>query len=122
MKRIRIILVVLLVAAAALIYVVGSVPARAHASPTVVTAPPVDRTFPWPDLQPRHYPLEYRACSNQCNAVRDQCIAACGPGPDHVNNPNWLSCRKNCRAQASECRHSCPEKDVASGSPDDSEQ
>jgi hypothetical protein len=50
-------------------------------------------------------------CSAICNNTRDQCINDCGPGPDHLNNPNWLSCRHSCRDDASSCRESCSQSD-----------
>jgi hypothetical protein len=50
----------------------------------------------------------YRSCSAECKAVESDCISNCGIGPDHVNNPGWLSCRKSCRESAGECRSACP--------------
>jgi hypothetical protein len=58
---------------------------------------------------PRPSSDSYGACRNNCQAARDQCIDSCGPGPDHVNNPNWLSCRHSCRDTAQMCRSSCPD-------------
>lgn len=60
-------------------------------------------------------PLSYGTCRNQCNSSRDQCISNCGSGPDHINNPNWLSCRHSCREEASSCRDQC----TANGGTDD---
>ncbi len=56
----------------------------------------------------------YKSCSSQCRGVETQCIDSCGPGPDHINNPGWLSCRKSCRSDASQCRAGCLATDSAS--------
>lgn len=61
--------------------------------------------------------LDYRSCSSQCKEVKNQCYDACGPGPDHVNNPGWLRCRESCRSDNSSCRSDCSSADssVANG-------
>jgi hypothetical protein len=50
---------------------------------------------------------DYRTCRIPCIAQRQQCINDCGPGPDHINNPNWYNCRHSCREQAEECLDKC---------------
>lgn len=52
-----------------------------------------------------------RSCSRQCTIARDECVDECGPGPDRVNNPNWLECRHSCREEATTCLSDCSSND-----------
>jgi hypothetical protein len=70
-----------------------------------------------PMATPRPAATDWESCRNACNTTKDQCVQNCGPGPDRVNNPNWLSCRSSCRQNGHDCRSACSSNDSGSDSP-----